>query len=144
MEIAVFLFLGDKIGGWNTFILIVFTGIFGAWLFKKHGLLTFQRLTESIHRQEFPIREIFDGAAFLLAGVFLLTPGFVTDTLGFLLFVPLFRSALRSLLWKILTRGSNHSWIRGKHNSTNQNGSSIEGEYREVDSSHTDNENRKK
>jgi len=144
MEIGVFLFLGDTIGGWNTFILIVFTAILGAWLFKRHGLLTFRRLTESIQRQEFPIREIFDGAAFLVAGVFLLTPGFVTDTLGFLLFVPPFRNALRSLLWQIWTRKENHSWIRGKHDSTKQRGSSIEGKYRKVDPNYSNDEKKEK
>ena len=144
MEIGVFLFLGDIIGGWNTFILIVFTAILGAWLFKRHGLLTFRRLTESIQRQEFPIREIFDGAAFLVAGVFLLTPGFVTDTLGFLLFVPPFRNALRSLLWQIWTREENHSWIRGKHDSTKQPGSSIEGKYRKVDPNYSNDEKKEK
>lgn len=144
VEIAVFLFLGDTIGGWNTFVLIVFTAILGAWLFKRHGLLTFRRLTESIQRQEFPIGEIFDGASFLVAGVFLLTPGFVTDILGFSLFVRPFRNVLRHFLWLILTRGQNNAWSTGKHSPKKKRGFSIDGKFREVDPNHFDRKKEKK
>lgn len=98
LEIAVFIQVGDRIGLWPTLAIVVLTAIVGTYLLRLQGLMTLQRAQEAVDRGELPLKEVFDGACLLVAGVLLLTPGFVTDLLGVLLFLPPVRALLRRLL----------------------------------------------
>jgi len=91
LEIAVFIQVGGWLGLWPTLALVVLSAMIGAWELRAQGLATLARARAVIDAGEVPTREIFDGACLLIAGVLLLTPGFVTDALGLLLFVPLTR-----------------------------------------------------
>ena len=88
IEIAVFIQLGSEIGLWNTVILILLTAIIGTFILKSQGMATLQRAQRNIQKHVFPVAEVFDSLCLALAGILLLTPGFVTDGAGFLLFLP--------------------------------------------------------
>lgn len=98
MEIGVFILVGGEIGVLWTFALILFTAVLGSILLRIQGFQIISRLRTEINAQRLPGRELVHGAMILVAGVLLLTPGFVTDTLGFLLFVPQIRGAIWSAI----------------------------------------------
>jgi UPF0716 protein FxsA len=98
VEIAVFIQIGGWIGLMPTLALVVLTAVLGTWQLRAQGLATLLRARDQVDRGALPARELFDGACLLVAGALLLTPGFVTDTAGFLLFLPLIRDKLRVLL----------------------------------------------
>ena len=95
VEIAVFIEVGGRIGLWPTVGTVVMTAIFGTALLRQQGLATLYKAQESLQQNRFPLAEVFDGLCLLFAGALLLTPGFVTDAVGFLLFVPPLRALLR-------------------------------------------------
>ncbi|MGB7335824.1 MAG: FxsA family protein [Salaquimonas sp.] len=97
-EIAVFILIGGQIGVLWTFGLILLTAIIGSILLRVQGFQIINRLREETNSGRIPGKELGHGAMILVAGVLLLTPGFVTDTIGFLLFIPLVRSAIWSVL----------------------------------------------
>jgi UPF0716 protein FxsA len=98
VEIAVFVQVGGWIGLWPTLALVVVTAILGTWQLRAQGLATLLRARDQVDRGALPARELFDGACLLVAGALLLTPGFVTDAAGFLLFLPPVRDILRARL----------------------------------------------
>ncbi len=95
LEIALFIDVGEAIGLWPTLGLVVATAILGSWQLRHQGLATLGRARAQLDRGHLPTRELFDGFCLVIAGALLLTPGFLTDTLGFALFVPPLRDALR-------------------------------------------------
>jgi len=95
IEIGIFIEVGDWIGLWPTISIVVLTAIIGTFLLRQQGLATLFRVQESLAQGAFPMAAVFDGLCLLVAGALLLTPGFFTDALGFLLFVPAFRVILR-------------------------------------------------
>lgn len=97
IEIAVFIEIGDRIGLWPTLGVVLLTAALGTALFRIQGLATLRQAQANMGTGVFPAREVFDGLCLLVAGTLLITPGFVTDTLGFLLFLPPFRRLLRTL-----------------------------------------------
>lgn len=100
LEIAVFVWIGGQIGIWWTLASILFTAILGSILLRIEGLRTLFTIQTKMNAGELPARELGVGALLLVAGILLLTPGFVTDFLGFLLFVP----QVRVLLWKFVSQ----------------------------------------
>ncbi|HEX7027819.1 MAG TPA: FxsA family protein [Gammaproteobacteria bacterium] len=101
IEIYLLLAVGSYLGVLPTVALIIFTAVLGVVLIRIQGLLTLFRIQEKVRRGEPPAGELLTGAALLLAGALLLTPGFFTDTLGFLLLVPAVR---RRLFARIVSR----------------------------------------
>jgi UPF0716 protein FxsA len=97
-ELAIFIALGDKIGLWRTLAIIVITGILGAALTKSQGTRALQRFRQASAEGRLPHQEVTDGLLILIAGAVLLTPGFLTDTVGFLLLVPPVRALVRGRL----------------------------------------------
>lgn len=95
LEIAVFIEVGGWLGLWPTLAIVVLTAVVGTALLRRQGLATLRRAQSALDRNELPLAEVFDGICLLLAGALLLTPGFVTDALGGLLFIPPVRAALR-------------------------------------------------
>nr|WP_255720412.1 FxsA family protein [Acuticoccus kalidii] len=98
-EIAVFLVVGEAIGVLPTIALVVITAVIGAALLKQQGLQAFQRLQDDIRERRVPAASIGHALTVAIAGVLLLTPGFITDTVGFLLFIP----AVRTWLWRSIS-----------------------------------------
>ena len=105
VEIWVLIQVGSVIGAWYTVALVVLTAVIGAALIRAQGLATLARVRAALDRGEVPALEMFEGVCLLVAGAFLLTPGFVTDSFGFLLLVPgLRRSLARALVSKGVVR----------------------------------------
>lgn len=113
-EIAVFIELGGWIGLWPTIGCIVLTAMIGTVLLRQQGLSVLTRVRQNHDRGEVPLDAVFDGACLLVAGLLLLTPGFLTDSVGFALFVPPFRRWLGRSLWHIVQRrGTIHVDVGG-------------------------------
>ncbi len=151
VEIAVFIEVGSRIGGLNTIILVFLTALIGTWMLRSQGFQTLQRVQESLNRNIFPMAEVFDGLCLLVAGALLLTPGFFTDAIGFLLFIPPFRRLLRGWIWLWLSRsGKTRVWVDGEaaprehgHRGRTTPPGTIEGDFREVDPEKDRNNDRK-
>jgi UPF0716 protein FxsA len=101
-EIYLLIKAGGAIGALNTVALVVFTAVVGAWLLRLQGLATLRRVQLSLEQGELPETALIEGVMLLLAGALLLTPGFITDIVGFVLLVPSSRVALAQAL---LARG---------------------------------------
>lgn len=97
-EIAVFILVGEQIGVFATLAMIFVTAILGTFLLRQQGLGILRRLQSEQKAGNLPGRELVHGAMIMIAGVLLLTPGFVTDSIGFLLFIPPFRD----LAWNFI------------------------------------------
>jgi len=91
VEIYFLIQVGGSIGAFPTVLLIVFTAVLGAYLFRLQGLTTLQRVQASLARGEIPAIEMIEGAMLLVSAALLLTPGFVTDLIGFVCLVPAVR-----------------------------------------------------
>jgi UPF0716 protein FxsA len=88
VEIYLLIQVGNVIGAGWTVLLVVMTAVIGVWLLRIQGLSTLMRAQRRLQDNELPAAEILEGVALVVAGAFLLTPGFATDTLGFLLLFP--------------------------------------------------------
>ena len=95
IELAVLIKVGGAIGTWNTIMVILVTGVWGAILAKSQGMLVLQRIRENMVAGIMPTEELFNGALILVGGALLLTPGFVTDFLGLIFLIPQTRSMIK-------------------------------------------------
>ncbi|KPN29742.1 phage T7 F exclusion suppressor FxsA [Halolamina pelagica] len=91
-------FVAQEIGAAATVLLVVLTGLIGMLLVRAEGRHTLARIQQKAARGEPPTDELLDGALLIAAGAFLLTPGVVTDALGFLLTIPPTRYPIRVAL----------------------------------------------
>ena len=108
IEIYVFLQVGDSIGIGTTLFLAFFTAVLGGIIIKYQGMATLQAVQNSLRHGQAPMAEIFDGFCLVAAGATLITPGFVTDTIGFLLLIPAVRTLIRTAIGKHLEMRSMH------------------------------------
>ncbi|PLX98960.1 MAG: membrane protein FxsA [Desulfuromonas sp.] len=97
-EIFIFLQAGEIIGLWPTILTVVLTGLAGAYLARTQGFDLLQRIGKSMDAGELPANELVDGVFILSGGLLLLTPGFLTDLLGFICLAPISRIPLKQLL----------------------------------------------
>ncbi len=93
-EIYLLLEVGSVIGAFWTIFLVVFTAALGAWLLRQQGFSTFRRFQESLRQGIIPAYEMIEGPIILLGGALLLTPGFITDLIGFACLVPSLRKKI--------------------------------------------------
>jgi UPF0716 protein FxsA len=98
LEIYVIIQVGAVIGGWQTAALLLAESLLGAWIVRREGRRAWRTLQETFTRGVMPDRELADAALVLAGGVLLLTPGFVTDVLGFAFVLPFTRPLVRRLL----------------------------------------------
>lgn len=99
-EIAMLMTAGQVFGVWPTILLILSTGIIGAYLAKKQGLATLYQLQRQLQSGQVPGDALLDGICILVGGTLLLTPGFITDIFGFLLLIPATRWMFKNLMKK--------------------------------------------
>ncbi len=95
LEISVFVLVGQRIGLLPTITGVVLTAIAGAVMLRIQGFAVLRRLQQASADGGLPVKELADGFFIFIAALLLLTPGFVTDTLGLLLFIPAVRNAIR-------------------------------------------------
>ena len=104
-ELYVLIEVGKKIGSLTTIGIIIFTGILGAYLVKNQGFLILKKIQNDLNDGIMPGDSLIQGAIILVGGILLLTPGFVTDTVGFIFLIPASRNVLKKYLLK---------WLKGK------------------------------
>ena len=103
-EIYVIIKVGEAIGVLPTIALLILDAFLGVALWRSQGRAAWRRFNQALAEGRVPGREIFDGAMVILGGAFLLTPGFITDVIGFLLLIPPTRSAFRGLVTRMARR----------------------------------------
>jgi len=96
VELAILIKLGTVIGVTNTLLVIILTGVLGAALARLQGFSVLRRIQESMNHGIMPTEEMLDGVMILIGGIVLLTPGLVTDIMGFLLLIPLTRRLIKA------------------------------------------------
>jgi len=131
-EIWLMIDIGSVIGAGWTVLAIIATAIIGATLVRYQGLGVYTRMNLSASRGELPAMEMIEGLALLISGVLLLTPGFITDTMGFLILIPPLRRWFALNMLKrffIITNGVDP----GSDGDTGAGPKTIEGEFRRID-----------
>ena len=114
VEIWLMIEIGQDIGAFPTVALILATAAFGMLLFRIQGMATLARVQEHLDRGEAPVGELLSGLGLLVAGLMLLIPGFLTDAIGLILFIPPVRRLLiGTLLAWALARGETRIWTAG-------------------------------
>ena len=95
VELYLLLRLAGVTGPGATFLLVVVTGVIGSLLARREGLIALHRFQSALAEGRMPSREIQDGLMIVFAGALLLTPGLITDTVGFALLIPAGREFVR-------------------------------------------------
>jgi UPF0716 protein FxsA len=144
VEIVVLIKVGAAIGALNTIGLLILSAMIGTALVRAQGLATLGKAQDSLARDIFPAKAMFDGICLLVAGFLFVLPGFVSDAIGLLLVLPPVRTLLRRLIWQHLEHGgTTRVWINGEEVTPGPRGPqpgpnpargpTIEGDWREVD-----------
>jgi len=102
IELTLLIEIGSYIGTLNTIMIVIVTGIIGAFMARIAGLTVFLKIQENLREGIFPRDELFDGVLILISGAFLLTPGLLTDALGFFLLIPFGRLVVKGWLKEII------------------------------------------
>lgn len=100
VEITLLLQIGAEIGALNTVAVIVGTGMVGAYLAKREGFAVWTRFQQKLAQGGMPGDELLDGLIILVSGALLVTPGVITDVVGFMGLLPPSRSILKSQIKK--------------------------------------------
>jgi len=102
VELIVLIEIGREFGILFTLVLILTTGVLGAYLAASQGLLVLRQIQKEMSEGRLPAVTLLDGAIVLLAGLVLLTPGIVTDAIGFFCLIPTCRQIIRKFLFNRL------------------------------------------
>ncbi len=98
IELAILIQTGRIIGLLNTIAIVIITGITGALLAKYQGIATLKKVQQSLDCGIMPGEEMINGIIILSGGLMFLTPGFLTDGLGFIFLIPYTRRILKQWL----------------------------------------------
>lgn len=107
VEIVLFFYIGTAIGIWPTIAIVVITAFVGSYFVSRQGRFVWGSIKSSLAQGDVPIASVVHGAMILVAGALLLTPGFLTDFVGFSLLIPGVREALRQWFLRRYSAG----WI---------------------------------
>jgi len=107
LEVLVLAQVAGAIGWPITIVATVVTALLGSYLFRRQGLDTWVRLNQRMQQGEMPGQEMVEGMMLLLGGALLITPGFITDTVGFALLLP---GSRRWMANKVIQKGSLQSF----------------------------------
>ena len=142
LEIATFIQMGNLIGlGWTLFSILL-TAVIGAFLVRQQGFKALNEARAQSANNEIPVTPVIHGVFILAAGLLLLTPGFVTDAIGFLFLVPPFRLLVASKVWawinanmdvKVMHPGGGQGAPHHPHSGSPGFDNVIDGEAVEVD-----------
>lgn len=100
IEIAILVKIGTLLGFWPTMLIVIATGIVGATLARIQGFLVLTRIRIELQMGRMPAEELIDGLLILIGGIFLLTPGLLTDLIGFLMLIQWSRKLFKKWLGK--------------------------------------------
>ena len=104
-ELYILIEVGKKIGSLTTIGIIILTGIIGAYLVKSQGFMILRKIQNDLNEGIMPGDSLIQGVIILAGGILLLTPGFVTDIIGFIFLIPVSRRVVKKYLLK---------WLKGK------------------------------
>ena len=103
LEIVIMIKIGQQIGAFNTIIIIFFTAFVGIYYAKIEGLNTIKLGMTNLYKNKIPFYEMLSGASIAFAAILLILPGFISDTIGFLLLLPFTRRIIINF------------WLRNKY-----------------------------
>tara|TARA_B100000700_G_C14698145_1_gene693174 strand:+ start:158 stop:625 length:468 start_codon:yes stop_codon:yes gene_type:complete len=134
LEITLFLTIGSWLGVLATLSIVIITAALGAYLVRMQGLATLSKLQKRIQNFENPNEPLAHGAMILFAGALLLTPGFFTDAIGFLLLTNRFRNFVfkifrRYVFYKTFNVQDVENFKNQSYSRASKNDKIIEGEY---------------
>ncbi len=144
IEIGLFIQVGGVLGLWPTIAIVLITAMVGASLVRSQGLRTLLNVQSRVRRGELPAQQIVEGVLLAVAGVLLLTPGFMTDLLGMIILLPAPRALLaKYVIGRVVIKGAN-AFQNGRFQQYGQSndpfdrqdreqGSTFEGEYQRKD-----------
>ena len=98
IELAILIKIGQLLGLGYTLGLVIFTGILGAYLARWQGFITLRKIQEDVNNGRMPADSLFDGVLILCSGILLLTPGLITDLIGFIGLIPFSRNLIKRWL----------------------------------------------
>ena len=104
LEIGILISVGRLMGVLPTVLLIIATGVAGAYLAKKQGLEVIRKVQDDLREGYMPGDSLLDGICILAGGIMLLTPGLLTDLAGLLLLLPFTRKAAKAKIYRYLKR----------------------------------------
>ncbi|UJF34735.1 FxsA family protein [Paenibacillus hexagrammi] len=104
VELTLLITLGHWIGGWTTFALILLSGFLGAYFAKREGKKVWEYAKYEWSKGQMPTQQLLDGICIFIGGLLMITPGIVTDILGFLLVLPWTRPIFKVLLMAVLQK----------------------------------------
>lgn len=111
-ELYLLIRLGSAIGALPTVLIVVLTGVLGAYLAKAQGFAVWMRIHAETSQGRFPGERLIDAFLLLIAGTLLITPGILTDILGFALLFPVSRAPVREWLKRRLRRMMQEGSVR--------------------------------
>jgi UPF0716 protein FxsA len=150
IEIALFIQVGGFLGFWLTMALVLITAFVGASLVRSQGVRTLLTVQQRLQQGELPAQQILEGVLLAVAGVLLLTPGFMTDLMGMVVLLPPSRAKIAQyLMTKVVVNSQFQSGFHQQgfgfqsknpfdHNDpadggSSQRGNTFDGEYERKD-----------
>jgi UPF0716 protein FxsA len=139
VELYLIIEVGSVIGALWTVLLVVLTAVIGVSLLRIQGFNTLNRARQNMEMGTLPAMEMMEGMMLAVGGALLITPGFITDTLGFLCLIPASRRAMiRYLMHRSAMHGGFYShgtthYTRGHREHGHHKGRTIEGEFHRDD-----------
>ena len=145
VELYFIIVVGGAIGAFWTVILVLLTAVLGVNLLRIQGMSTLSRAQQNMAQGQFPAMEMMEGVALAVAGVLLITPGFITDSIGFLCLIPASRQAIIKFIMARATMDTRFDGFQSSHHQQQKPGSespgakrpkvgrTIEGEYKRED-----------
>lgn len=132
IEIAVLISVGGLIGLPLTILFVLLTAVIGTFLLRQQGLSLLFSAQEQVSQGQLPAQTMAEGVVVAVGGALLLTPGFVTDAMGFMCLIPVTRHLMVELLKKgfVAKGGVYVSTQQGARGSSNDGGVTIDGEYK--------------
>ncbi len=112
LELYLIIKVGQVIGAFNTLLIIIFTGILGAFYARQQGVRVMTNIHWEMSEGRLPGDELINGAMLLVGGAFLITPGFLTDISGFALIFPLTRDMIKGSVTEFMRKRIDKGEIR--------------------------------
>jgi len=109
MELYLLIEIGKHIGVIATVGIIILTGLIGAYLVRSQGFMMLRKIRDDLHQNILPGDSLLQGVIILAGGIFLITPGFITDIAGFIFLIPVSRQIVKKYLL---------AWLKEKINSS--------------------------
>lgn len=138
LEFLVFMKVGNEIGGFSALMLTILTAVLGIYIIRQEGIQVLGNLKNTVDRGESPVSELIHGFFLAIAGFFFLLPGFITDGIAILLAI----APVRAMLGKMIVNSGQRDFAN-KPKSTFSGGIIIDGEFKETDEGHLDDDEQK-